>query len=151
MSIKEFVKSCAKKVKNFVIRCWKKAKQFIADHKREVKTVCGGACLFISGALLGYWIYKARSPVTFLDGCNARAGMGIIGAEDLVKPNWGKGYDIQEHWTEKNRGNGVMDRMMILDTFLPHLGELGEKLINDENCWANPDLPVSLILGYGVG
>lgn len=117
---------------------FKKIKKFVSEHKKEIIV---GACVMLGCAGGGYYICskyaKTKQPV------QANFVVSRYVTEELPKPDWGKAYDIQEHWMDPSSGCP----MMILDTFLPYLGEFGEKLINE--CGANPDIPVGLIMTYG--
>ena len=117
---------------------FEKVKKFVKEHKTEF--IIGG-CALLAGVGGGYYIYfkygKKEPPV------QANFVVSRYVKDDLPKPNWGIHYDIQEHWMDPSSGCP----MMILDTYLPCLGEFGEKLINE--CCANPDIPVGIIMTYG--
>ena len=117
---------------------FEKVKKFVKEHKKEL--IIGGlATLSVLGGgyYLGSKYSKKETPV------QANFVVSRYVNDNLPKPNWGTAYDIQEHWMDASNGCP----MMILDTFLPYLGEFGEKLINE--CGANPDIPVGIIMCYG--
>lgn len=112
------------------MKFFKKVKTFLIDHKEEIITatvaIIGGA-LFFKGI-----VYMANSP--------HRSAEGKVPVDDMPIPDFGTGFDIQENWDERN------ECVMIVDAFLPHMGEFGEKMINELDC--NPDIPVSMVVEY---
>jgi len=114
---------------------FKKVTKWFGQHKKEI--IIGGIAL-IAGIGGGY--YFSQKTVN-------KQQINLVVSRyvnnELPKPDWGIHYDIQEHWMDSN----TCCPMMILDTYLPCLGELGEKLMNE--CNANPDIPVGIIMTYG--
>lgn len=117
---------------------FEKIKKFCKEHKTGL--IIGGLTT-LAGLGGGYYIcqkYGKKDPPV-----QANFVVTRYVTNNLPKPDWGIHYDIQEHWKD---GESQCP-MMILDTYLPCLGELGEKLMND--CCANPDIPVGIVMMYG--
>ena len=119
---------------------FEKVKGFVKDHKNELAIVLISAVTFGTGSYILCNYYSKKRPVKNYS-VNLVANRYVT--DELPKPDWGKGFDIQEHWMDASSGCP----MMILDTYLYYLGEFGQKLI--ENCSANPDIPVGIIMTYG--
>lgn len=117
---------------------FEKVKKFVKDHKTEIIIGILGATA-IGGGL--YYVGTKRAKTMLPVQANFVVSRYVT--ENLPKPDWGKSYDIQEHWMDPSTGCP----MMILDTFTYCLGEFGEKLMNELN--ANPDIPVGIIMTYG--
>jgi len=109
---------------------FEKIKKFCKDNKAAIiMSVIGGS------VAIGTWAYWIHS----LNQRNVSVAQSV---PDLPIPDWGSHYDIQEHW----KVCGDEGCVMVLDTFLPYLGDFGEKMIEN---FANPDIPVNIIMTYG--
>ena len=115
---------------------FEKVKKFVKNHKKEIIII--GVSFLTGGA--AYVVGKHFAEKT--DPVQANFVVSRYVSQELPKPDWGIHYDIQEHWMDPSTGCP----MMILDTYLPCLGEFGEKMINE---FANPDIPVGIIMTYG--
>lgn len=117
-------------------------RKFIKDHKTEI--IIGGVIVTgVAATILAIKFGKCKAPS--VDASKilemAKAIPNFANKNDLAKPNW-EHFQIIEHWTEDGVNN------MIITGFAPWMGELGEHLINDSLTWANPDIPVEMVLTY---
>ena len=119
---------------------FEKVKKFIMDHKKQF--IIGG-CLMLAGAGSGWYLYSKYGKKDPPPQIQANFVINRWIKDALPKPDWGKAYDVQEHWLDAQTGCP----MMMVDTFLPYLGEFGEKLMSEFN--ASPDIPVGMIMIYG--
>lgn len=117
-------------------------KKFIKDHKTEI--IIGGVIVTgVAATILAIKFGKGKMPTVDTSKILEEITKAIpnFAKNDLPKPTW-EHFQIIEHWTEGGVNN------MIITGFAPWMGELGEHLINDSLTWANPDIPVEMVLTY---
>ena len=118
-------------------------KKFIANHKKEI--IIGGVVITgVAATILAIKLGKGKVPTVDTSKVMEQAmkAMPNFMKNDLAKPTWDH-FEVIEHWFEGGANN------MIITGYAPWMGELGEHLINDPLTWANPDIPIEMVITYG--